>query len=106
MHLGFAHTNAYKRTNSLEKTTAKETVTLETNAQVLNGNVKLVNEVVDKLKDNGQEQKLNKLEEIERKLGSFNQVVKKTVEPQYSKGDRKKKDNFQSGKKKENTDRA
>ena len=81
-------------------------MTLETNAQVLNGNVKLVNEVVDKLKDNGQEQKLNKLEEIERKLGFFNQVVKKTVKAQYSKGDRKKKIIFNLAEKAENTDRA
>ena len=66
-------------------------MTLETNAQVLIGNVKSVNKVVNKLKYNGLKQKLNKLEEIERKLGSFNQVVKKTVKAQYSKGDRKKK---------------
>ena len=97
----------YKRINCLENTTAKETVTLETNAQVLNGNVKSVNEVVGKLKYNGLKQKLNKLEEIERKLGSFNQEVKKTVKVQYSEGDRKKKMIiFNLAEKAETTDRA
>ena len=108
---------AYKRINSLEKTiedmetklksAAKETATLGTNAQLLTGNVKSFAEVVGKLKDDGLEQKLNKLEEIEKKLGSFDQQVKKAVKAQHSEGDRKKKMIiFNLAEKVETTDRA
>ena len=95
--MGFAHTNASTLEKTIEdmetklKSAAKETATLGTNAQLLTGDVKSFAEVVGKLKDDGLEQKLNKLEKIEKKLGSFDQQVKRAVKAQHSEGDRKKR---------------